>query len=222
MPRTATIEKFKRCVEINWDALGSQAGVIASGLRFFAHNFKAVCQQEGLIDLEPAEEQEFFELLGSAAMWRRLGVDQSEVEAGPTEGETDLDWAEAEQRLQLAQIATEALNPILKAALPFGQEAMSASAAGYAKTVDGVLDESGSFRREPVRVGTYIFLLAIWPEIQALQRRRPPITLEDFCDWLEPFMRDGIIIGLDLDQLRNLCGDIKLSFRRRGRPRKRA
>jgi len=84
-------------------------------------------------------------------------------------------------------------------------EAMIQLSEGYAEGMTAFLDASSQLTGETDRSNTYTVLLLAWPEIKLMQAAQPRKTLTHLHEWLQPFMRLGIMPNLDIEQLRDVC-----------------
>ena len=76
---------------------------------------------------------------------------------------------------------------------------------GFAEGFNSFIDEVSQLAGESPRTGIYGFLLLVWPEIKAMLESNPRKTLTDLHEWLQPFMRRGLLTNLDIDTLRDVC-----------------
>jgi len=177
--------------DVNWRPLGRMIGVALRCLRF------GECETDQVLNLTPGQEKEIAQLL----------VIQPEVDV--------TFWNNCVTRVESAFAEWN------QRAFQFSPTAFADLSAGISEGMRGFMDESGGFTGESNRAGMYWFLLLARPEISQMQRACPPVTRTDFAAWLEPFARAGIVGSADLDQIREVCKDIGLKFKKPGAPRKR-
>jgi hypothetical protein len=65
-----------------------------------------------------------------------------------------------------------------------------------------------------------LFLLIAWPEVKAMQESLPEKSRKDLVELMKPFGTLGIVNPLSEDQLADVCDEIGLRIKGRGRPKK--
>jgi hypothetical protein len=81
-----------------------------------------------------------------------------------------------------------------------------------------LLDESGQFSGGRERTEFYLDLLAYWPEIEKMRRRRPPLSRKDLFAYFQERVRS--IKVRDEGWFNDVCDEIGLTMKHRGRPTK--
>ncbi|MGD0814623.1 MAG: hypothetical protein ABSA83_13535 [Verrucomicrobiota bacterium] len=186
---------FGDAKETDWEALGKLIGAGLRCLRFGESDFDAIIKREGLPVEETAQLTEMIRVM-------------------PWLSEKRNPWGNGAELVWKTFLATN------KSAHERGLGTFARLTGAIEKGIGGFMDEEGQCVGESGRANIYWFLLLVWPEIQEMQRRRPPITRADFNEWLRPFAQCGLVSITDLDQLLDVCDSIALRFKGTGAPRK--
>jgi hypothetical protein len=126
-----------------------------------------------------------------------------------------------EPEIQAAQDGVKRLREHAVAfASGWGTTALAELFQGIADGLTGMFNEKLEAANSTPREGIYDFLAIAWPEIQQMQASTPPKSRRDLFEWLQPFVKDGIVSLGDYDQLCDVCDEIGLRMKGRGRPRK--
>lgn len=215
LPKDASLEEVKLHFQVNWDALGRMIGIVMRGLRLIGMESEGILKRDGFLDLKPEEERDFVDLVFGRRWIERKGLQRLFDEEAESAGEV------VEQRVnELGKTLSLLLSSSNQLALLWGPTAMADLASGVSKGMTGFLDADAHLVGESVRANNYVFLLVCWPEIKAMQESRPPKSRTDFAKWVEPFAKDDLVSLRDLDQIRDVCDDIGLKFKGRGRSKK--
>jgi hypothetical protein len=210
-----TVDEEKSVIVVDWRAFGRWLGVIETMVHLvegggFERLWKETFGEQG----EEATRL-FLKLI--------FGLKESEIDGlmaeAPNEkpGEFEAKYAVAIETYHRWKRALER-----GTALPrqWGIEAVVATHRGIAEGSVGIINERLELSQGSNREGVYFFLAAVWPEIQAMQNSNPPLSRMDLHRWLEPFVKDGIVSLGDYGQLCDVCDEIGLKMKGRGRPRK--
>ncbi len=211
-PKDASLEEVKLHFQVNWEALGRMIGIVMRGLRLIGMESEEILKREGWLDLKPEEERELVDPVFGRRWIERKGFQRLFDEEGDSAGEMVEEQADA-----LGKTFGLFLSSSNQLALLWGPAAMADLASGVSKGITGFLDVDARLVGESVRANNYVFLLVCWPEIKAMQQSRPPKSRTDFAKWIEPFAKDDLVSLKDLDQIRDVCEDIGLKFKGRGR-----
>jgi hypothetical protein len=206
LKKCQTMDEAKEFMTVDWRRMGRVGGIGMRGMRFFELEVESYVEKEGLGDLSPAEEAEVvgllfgenfpefmkeypqFQMIGNGLM--NLGAEQVEKLSISTKQKSEV-WS---------QYAYQA-----------GPEAMIEFNKGIAEGMASVMDENGRPPGESVRSNVYWFLLLAWPEIKEMLESNPKKTMSDLWDWMQPFMRVGVVNMIDLDYLRDVCAPVSQS-----------
>lgn len=200
LPAVKSIEEAKKVVRLDWRNLGRASAIGMRCIRFAQMEAEAVAKSDGFGDESPDTAKELFTVIFGRG-W--VGQNEARILATPVDklfaellNEFIAEWVKDLLRVK----------PQLDAlAYQWSPEAMIEFNEGYAEGMTAFLDKESQFREESERMGTYIVLLLVWPEIQRMQESRPRKTLTDLHEWLEPFIRIGMMPNLDIDQFRDVC-----------------
>jgi len=200
LPGAKTIEEAKKVVRFDWANMGKACAIATRCIRFAELEAEDEANQDGLADDAPEKVKLLF-----TVVFGKSWVEQNEARILATPPEKLLSdllnefiatWV---TQLQETQPRMTAL------AYQWSAEAMIQYNQGFAAGMTGFLDEHGELVGESERSGIYVFLLLIWPEIQAMQAAQPRKTIPDLHAWLQPFVRRGLINPIDVDTLRDVC-----------------
>jgi hypothetical protein len=214
--KSKSIEEMKQYIQINWRLYGRVNGIGIRGVRFFEFEAIEKLKREGLLDLKREEEKEALRVtFGDDTQLHKLT--RLILRPGRRVKEEVGKLLAAFFRMWILCFSHGG-----KIAYRWGPEAMAEFSAGVTEGMTSFLDADGQLVGETSRANIYKFLLMAWPEIKELQESNPPITRNDFNEWVKPFARCGFVSINDLDQLLDVCDDIHLKFAGRGAPRKKA
>jgi hypothetical protein len=201
-------------VRLDWRRMGRVIGVWIRVIRFLDLEFEPML--EGLQkDLNPEEQERLLRWLCPDRWFR--GMEKELLDQLP--GQV-AEQAAAEQPGALSKASGQVSAYWSQVTYQWGPEAVAEFNAGMAEGVSGFMDAVGKFKGESNRANVYAFLLVAWPEIKEMQESTPPKSRTDFYEWVKPFARIGMVSIGDLDQLHDVCDDIRLSFKGRGAPHK--
>jgi hypothetical protein len=214
IPAAGVADERKRLTKIDWGALGTVAGVGKRALRFVEGEAEAILKKEGLLELSEAESNTILETV----IGDREGQDR---EPGPsTESGEPVDKIAGGTSHGLLEAIKASLSALQWFAGQSGSEAEAAFHAGMADGIRGFLDAGGGFAGASTRLHTYLFLLIAWREVKELQDSLMGKTRKDLVELMKPFGALGIVNPLSEDQLADVCDEIGLKIKGRGRPKK--
>jgi hypothetical protein len=209
-------ELSRWCTEpFSWHLAGRITGCLNRLLGFFEHDLprllREVCQlqlpESRWAEIEPKLSVEPLRPL----FVRRLGRD---VRAD--EDTADLSLEYGDRCLNGVCGLAEWLS---RAASRQKPEDCHAFLAGQLAGYTAILDAQGNFTGQTPRTETYLELLVLWPAIEQLRQRQPPITREELYRWLT--FQGVWCKAPGLEWFHDLCDDLKLGTKGRGRPRQR-
>jgi hypothetical protein len=216
LAKCKSVREIKKCLRIDWRFLGRVEGIGMRGLRFFEFEAREKLKSDGLLDLQPEQERRVLGLMfGNDWWWKKLTI----LFLRPGRFVRTLAmsiWA------VFYKIKVMRFSQLGDLAYQWSPEAPAEFSAGIDEGQRGFMDKDGQLVGESPRANIYEFLLLVWPEIKEMQKSNPPITRNDFNEWVKPFAKDGTVSINDLDQLLDVCDDIHLKFAGRGRPRNKA
>lgn len=209
-------ELTRWCAEpFSWHLAGRIAGFLNRFLSFLEHDLPRRLEEVCRIEIPESRWAEVDTKLSLEPL-RPLIVRRLGREVRPDEGALDLSMECGDRWLNGMCGVSEWFARTAARQKP---EDFQAFLAGQLAGYSALLDAQGNFAGQTPRTDTYLELLVLWPAIEQLRQRQPPITREELYRWL-------IVQGVwckppGLDWFHDLCDEIKLGTKGRGRPRKR-
>jgi hypothetical protein len=202
-------------IKIDWQRLGRISGVAMRCLGFWQKDAEGILKSEGLLDLDAKEEGKIFEVVVGKRWLRHKLEELALKEPGrPVE--------------EIAEKLSTALNERITRAVadlerfvgePCSEE-MAKFYDGMAEGLRGFVDGDGQFAGQSTRFHVYLFLLIAWREVKEMQDSHLGKTRKDLVELMKPFGALGIVNPLSEDQLADVCDEIGLRIKGRGRPKK--
>ena len=204
-----------RAERFSWHLAGRVTGCLNRFLAFIEHDLPRLIENACLPEVPESRWGEV-ETKISVEPLRPLVVRRLGREVRPDEDTLDLSMENGERWLTGVHGLVEWLSRAASRQKPEDCQAfLAGQLAGYA----AVVDAQGNFTGQTPRTETYLELLVLWPAIEQLRQRQPPITREELYGWL---VCQGVWCKAPgLDWFHDLCDDLKLGTKGRGRPRKR-
>lgn len=195
-----TVEAARKVIRIEWKNLGRMVGIGSRCLRFTELESADEFNRGDTEESTPDKDRELFTIIFGRP-W--LEQNSALMTTQPVE-----------------QIFAKMLNQYLATwlkdlqtlmskfddlAYQCSPAAMSEFNEGFIEGLNSFIDVDGQFTGESPRTGIYGFLLLLWPEMNAMLESNPKKTLTDLHEWLQPFMRRGLIPMMDIDSFRDIC-----------------
>jgi hypothetical protein len=200
--------------DFSWDLVGRFAGSLSRFAGYFEHDLPRLLL--GFEGFEiPERRQAEFEAKLTVEPLRPSLVQRLGRPVGADETTADLALESLRQAVERWIELARNLADVASRQQP---EEFHAFLAGQVAGYSAVIDVKGNFVGQTPRTETYLELLALWPAIEQLRQRQPPITREELYRWL---VGQGVWRNAPgLDWFHDLCDEIRLGTKRRGRPRK--
>ena len=210
-----TIEAAKKVLRIDWKNMGLVLGIGGRCMRFAEREAAAILQLDGFDGLPAEKNCEVWTAIHGPE-WVEHNDETIKLEstnALMVEG-LQVHVSPAIEQLGIAAQKFSAW------AYEWSPTALAELNAGIAEGLTSFLDKDSQLAGESSRSGIYAFLLLAWPEIKAMLESSPKKTLSDLHDWLQPFMRVGVIPYLEIETLRDVCAPPSSGIGLRLRPLK--
>ena len=191
-----TIEAAKKVIRLDWRNLGRITGLALRCIRFAQLEAKESIDE----DLTPDKARELYGIV-----FGRRWVEENEAKI-LVESPGKL-MSEMFNQYLASWVATfERQKPYFESlAYQWSPEAMIQFNEGLAEGMTAFLTWDGQLAGESRRAGTYGFLILMWPEIKGLLEAEPKATVTDLHEWMQPFVRLGMVTDLSIEQLQDVC-----------------
>jgi hypothetical protein len=200
LPSAKTMDEVKKVLRFDWANMGKICALGMRCTRFAELEAEKGIDGDNLADSTPEQVNRIFTMIFGQA-WVRQNQDR--ISATPPDkllsellNEFLVPWTAKLKELQ------PKLNSL---AYQWSSEAMIQYQKEFAGGLTEFIDENGQLTGETERSGIYFFLLLLWPEIMAMQVEFPRNTLTNLHEWLQPFMRVGVIPDMDIEYFRDVC-----------------
>jgi hypothetical protein len=213
LPEAKSIEASKKVLQLNWKNLGNLSSILKRCTRFAQMEAQEELEKDGFSGSSPEEITRIFTTI-CGKEWAT--TNQSRIE---TENPNVIIAGMLQTQVASTVSNIPATLDFESLAYQWGPEALADFHAGEAEGMSSFVDFDRQLAGESSRSGIYSFLLLVWPEIKAMQESASRKNLTDLHEWLEPFMRVGLMPYIELDTLRDICAPpaqfgIGLSFKK--------
>ena len=199
LPEAKSVEAAKKVIQVNWKKLGNLSSIMKRCTRFAQMEAREELEKDGFSGSPPEEITRIFTAIYGKE-WATANQAMIERE------KPNVIIAEMLENHVVSTLSTiPATLDLESLAYQWGPKALADFHAGEAEGMSSFLDYDRQLAGESPRSGIYSFLLFGWPEIKAMQESASTKTLTDLHEWLEPFMRVGLMSYIDLDTLRDVC-----------------
>jgi hypothetical protein len=198
-----TIDEAKTVLRLTWRNLGKMFGIASRCFRYGELEAAKSLEHDGFGDSTPARDEELLMVL-AGRQW--VEKNRSKL-AGKSFSTFAVEMLNQRIKPQFPTVM-EAELKFQAWAYEWGPVEMQEFNAGMAEGLTALLDEDGELAGESGRSGIYVFLLVVWPEIKAMLNASPNKTLSDLHEWMQPFMRVGVITYIGIDTLRDVCAPV--------------
>lgn len=195
-----TLAEAKKVLQLDWRNLGRAVGMLMRCLRFVELEAKDKMDEDGFDHLTLEKKAQLAAMI-FGGQWTE---EHREKLAAETPGQLVSGMLNQKLAPEFAMVTEK--NPYFDSlSFQWSAEAMIEFKTGMGEGTTCFLDEHGNLTGESNRAGIYIFLALAWPEIKALLESNDRKTVRDLHEWMQPFMRVGMVTKLDLEQLRDVC-----------------
>lgn len=198
-----------------WEVAGRAVGILNRFLSFLAHDAPRLLAPVPFARL-PAARRAEIETKLSAEPLRPLLVREAGRKVGLDESTDSLVQESVADYVRTLAALADRLGWQATRQKP---EDAAEFYRGLGEGYGAVLDSQGNFTGQTPRTHTYLELLTLWPAIEQLRQRQPPITRDELYGWL---VFQGVWCNAPgPEAFHDLCDELKLVTKGRGRPRKR-